>query len=143
MAQSSNIEWQMKPVKILVTNREDESRLRRTWALVSGNMAIHTTTTIDGFDWGLYNLTHIPTGLRIGPAGLEKSMLGFYIEKYQDMKWRGIKILDMPACEIATAFPLMCSDLLPQWWRDPDEEAATQQAVIELHNCKEVIAYPL
>lgn len=88
----------------------------RVWAVVVGNIGIHPTLaspTERKFKHGLYTLSHVPSGAGLAYrfVSVPKEDVPRLLDNALSYRWRGVRLVDMPTCEIVTCAEQMMMDM--------------------------------
>jgi hypothetical protein len=100
----------------------DGSR-KPVWAWCVGNLAIHQAVVDNAGNqhkW-FWTITHIPSGIAAS-RDCTRSEVPKVLEEMKARVWRGLRVFDMPACELINLAPTIGYDLgiastLSEHWR--------------------------
>lgn len=99
---------EIKHVKILTTKWGIVS----VPALVDGGLAITPYHDWGGWRKHQFNVTHINTGCSVSDVqGVSKADAIEILAKYKNVKWRGIPIENLPACEVVTSWDIIQDEI--------------------------------
>lgn len=104
----------LRKIKVMTKTGE----MRRVWAWCVGNLAIHKTIFDDGQIYNVWTITHIPTRCAVSrdSAFLWRIEIPGKLAWAQSLEVAGVKVIDMPACEVVNVCSLF----------QRDEEAMTE-----------------